>query len=314
MRHVASLLIVAILLPATALAVSLYSSNELMQVLGELDKAPESGYFIVEDGYTRILYHDGDEIRRITRSDDSITEMDGDGERTVMLKDGLPVGERTSSGVDIAYEYSEDGVLRRVTYSSEGQIQRVVQYLTGPTGALAGFFDLTGDDAVFYSGSMLSYRDGDDVSVVPSDASSAFRNSNAAVLEGDVIRQEDGTSLVLEQNGDEVIESLYDPDLRLVRQRVMHDGSTVSQTDWEYDEEGLLTGMRYQEGDSLIVYGYDGNGAVLEQSEYVSGQLYETRSRQDDGTIRAIRYRNGRQYAMITYDKDGSRVLSLEML
>ena len=196
----------------------------------------------------------------------------------------------------------------------DNRILRVVQYLVTPSGSLAGHFDLNGDAAVFYSGSRFSYRTADGVQTASGVDVSAFDDEDATLPVADAIRLDDGTSLLIEESDDNVVESLYDQSLHLIHRKVTRDGELVTQTSWSYDENGHVISMDVVEADVRTIYEYDEDGEVRCQSEYVDGQLREVRMNRDDDTVLATRYRDGVQYARIVYDRDGSRVLSLEML
>ena len=120
----------------------MYSSNAMMQRLDAITAIPETGYFIVEDGDESILYLDGEEVRRVVQRADEVVTSDDNGVNVVRLQDGRPIGETTSDGIDISYEYAENGTLYRAVYSKDNRILRVVQYLVTPSGSLAGHFDL----------------------------------------------------------------------------------------------------------------------------------------------------------------------------
>lgn len=296
------------------LCASMYSSNAMMQRLDAITAIPETGYFIVEDGDESILYLDGEEVRRVVQRADEVVTSDDNGVNVVRLQDGRPIGETTSDGIDISYEYAENGTLYRAVYSKDNQILRVVQYLVTPSGFLAGHFDLSGDAAVFYSGSRFSYRTADGVQTASGVDVSAFDDEDATLPIADAVRLDDGTSLLVEESDDGVVESLYDQSLHLIHRKVTRDGEPVSQTSWSYDENGHVVSMEVVEDDVRTVYEYNEDGEVRCQSEYVDGQLREVRMNRDDDTVLATRYRDGAQYARIVYDRDGSRVLSLEML
>ena len=75
---------------------------------------------------------------------------------------------------------------------------------------------------------------------------------------------------------------------------------------YTYTQAGELSGR--------TVTQYDESGKWKTEHEYSSGQLVSISVRLSDGNVECTRYRNGSEYARIIYDRECTRVLSLEML
>ena len=133
MRRLLPSALLALCCTMPCLCASMYSSNAMMQRLDAITAIPETGYFIVEDGDESILYLDGEEVRRVVQRADEVVTSDDNGVNVVRLQGGRPIGETTSDGIDISYEYAENGTLYRAVYSKDNQILRVVQYLVTPS-------------------------------------------------------------------------------------------------------------------------------------------------------------------------------------
>ena len=147
---------------------AVYSSNALMQTLEILPQAPSEGYYIITDGSTDTLYLDGESVCTLTRSGDTEIRSDASGVTTRVFDGDRLVSVTGPDGEEKRYEYSDDGILERVTTYSDGQAVRVIQYSYAPQTGLSAVIDLSDASASFYSGTEMTYRDGETVRVVDS--------------------------------------------------------------------------------------------------------------------------------------------------
>lgn len=287
-----------------------WSSNVLMQKLSPLPSPPDSGWYIEEDGNTEILYSDGVEVSRLIKEDGQERLEDASGVSMRFFQDGLLVEEVESDGTEYTYTYDDVGNLERLERSKDGIIESVWQYNWTASGGLDAVVEITGDGATFYSGDLIL-----ESGIVHDRRTLGNEVSSDAYIPqcGSAERLEDGSTVVTTETEEGLEVSKYREDLRLESEELIgSDGESVSLATYSYNDDGSTRSVTRQEDGKRTVEIYEGR-RIVQTLEYRNGELYSERTRLDDGTVLETRYRNGQAYATVHYDRDGLRVLSLEM-
>lgn len=303
---------------AFSLHAAVYESNALMQPLRLIPEVPYQGYYIVEDGNERTLYLDNEAVKTVISDETGETTITKDETVERRFIDGRLMSESVISDgrqTDLSYEYSENGILRRIIYSSDGEIYRVVQYNYSPLSGLTAVVDATQDTVSLYEGTSVSYR---------SEGKSEVRDGKNMIMslksgaeisaETDIVYNEDGGFSVRETVSGGLLVSTYDGNL-VLRSEVLSDeeDNVISSKEYIYDRDGELFFIR-ETSDGLINDLYYVEGRLSEKIESTDTGVKNRYVYNEDGTIMCTRYREGKPYAAIHYDSDGRRVLSLEML
>lgn len=270
-----------------------YSSNVLMQKLSVLDEVPQDGWYIVSANGVETLFNGDEEVKSVTRTPDSIITEEGGQRSEKHFSDGRLDYEILSDGTRADYEYSENGILKQIVYSREGEPVRQTEYRFTSSGTLAAVIDKENGQANFYDDDRITYREGDTVQIRDKvlNAVTDSRNENAEredKADGYVLISRDEDGHILKEN------------------HYTFDDVIVESVRYTYTQGGEILGR--------TVTQYDEGGRWKTEHEYSSGQLVNIFVRQTDGTVECTRYRNGSEYARIVYDRDRTRVLSLEML
>lgn len=292
---------------------AVYSSNALMQTLEILPQAPSEGYYIITDGSTDTLYLDGESVCTLTRSGDTEIRSDASGVTTRVFDGDRLVSVTGPDGEEKRYEYSDDGILERVTTYSDGQAVRVIQYSYTPQTGLSAVIDLSDASASFYSGTEMTYRDGETVRVVDSlRLQDGMRAGLIPETEGSIFSSEDGHTVTEPWEGN-VRVSVYDAAWKLTEQRIEDSsGNVLSSSEYTYDENGNRASLTEISADERRVMKYT-DGVLSSMEVYRADELAGSYD-YSGPEIRETRYRNGRPWAEVTYDSDGIRVLDVRML
>lgn len=270
-----------------------YSSNVLMQKLSVLDEVPQEGWYIVSGNGIETLFNGDEKVKSVTRTPDSIVTEEGGLRSEKHFSDGRLDYEILSDGTRADYEYSENGILKQIIYSREGEPVRQTEYRFTSSGTLAAVIDKENGQANFYDDDRITYREGDTVQIRDKvlNAVTDSRNENAEredKADGYVLISRDEDGHILKEN------------------HYTFDDVIVESVRYTYTQGGEILGR--------TVTQYDEGGRWKTEHEYSSGQLVNIFVRQTDGTVECTRYRNGSEYARIVYDRDRTRVLSLKML
>ena len=276
-----------------AVYAQVYSSNVLMQKLSVLDEVPQDGWYIVSENGVETLFNGQEKVKSVTRTPDSIITEEGGQRSEKHFSDGRLDYEILSDGTRADYEYSENGILKQIVYSREGEPVRQTEYRFTSSGTLAAVIDKENGQANFYVDDRITYREGDTVQIRDKvlNAVTDSRNENAEredKADGYVLISRDEDGHILKEN------------------HYTFDDVIVESVRYTYTQGGEILGR--------TVTQYDEGGRWKTEHEYSSGQLVNIFVRQTDGTVECTRYRNGSEYARIVYDRDRTRVLSLEML
>lgn len=270
-----------------------YSSNVLMQKLSVLDEVPQEGWYIVSENSVETLFNGQEKVKSVTRTQDSIITEEGGQRSEKHFSDGRLDYEILSDGTRADYEYSENGILKQIIYSREGESVRQTEYRFTSSGTLAAVIDKENGQANFYDDGRITYREGDTVQI-----RGKVLNAVTESRDDEAEREEtaDGYVLISRDEAGRILKE----------EHYTFDDVIVESVRYTYTQDGEISGR--------TVTRYDEGGRWKTEHEYSSGQLVNIFVRQADGTVECTRYRNGSEYARIVYNRECTRVLSLEML
>ena len=297
-------LLVLMIAAVMELNASFFISNALGQDLGPVENLSGTGYEGEKDGDITRLYLDGELVReRTDDADGSYTITEGNTSESVIYENGIRTSRIVDdNGVNHEYRYSYDGdILRRVTYSVDGELVSIVEYIETPSGKLAA---LAGTEEGYFTPDYYIYeRDGE---YIKAEAHS-FDGSVFDVPSGYTL-SEDGT-----WHGTSVIdgieyERVYSADGLLISERT--EGIF---REFSYDDEGNLSLAVSEEGDIRTETAF-ADGERASERRYIEGKLSSERTFRSDGLIEELRFRDDEPYARILFDRDGLRVLEVENL
>ena len=270
-----------------------YSSNVLMQKLSVLDEVPQEGWYIVSGNGIETLFNGDEKVKSVTRIPDSIVTEEGGLRSEKHFSDGRLDYEILSDGTRADYEYSENGILKQIVYSREGEPVRQTEYRFTSSGTLAAVIDKENGQANFYDADRITYREGDTVQIRDKILNAVTDSRNEEAERED---KADGYVLISRDEAGRIFKE----------EHYTFDDVIVESVRYTYTQNGEISGR--------TVTQYDEDGRWKTEHEYSSGQLVNIFVRQADGTVECTRYRNGSEYARIVYDRERTRVLSLEML
>lgn len=275
-----------------AVYAQVYSSNVLMQKLSVLDEVPQDGWYIVSENGVETLFNGQEKVKSVTRTPDSIITEEGGQRSEKHFSDGRLDYEILSDGTRADYEYTENGILRQIVYSREGETVSQTEYRFTSSGTLAAVIDKEKGQANFYDADRITYREDDTVQI-------RDKVLNAVTDSRDDAEREDTADGYVLISRDEAGRMFKE-------EHYTFDDEIVESVMYTYTQAGELSGR--------TVTQYDESGKWKTEHEYSSGQLVSISVRLSDGNVECTRYRNGSEYARIIYDRDRTRVLSLEML
>ena len=288
--------VLLILLSASFLSAQVYRSNQLYQKLEELPGIPESGYALMVEGQSSVLYLDGNAVASINESvlgTDRINEQ----------KDLITGSVRT--------RIYRDGLLIRETESVDERISETAfTYIDGHLAFCSVIVDGTIVDNIFF---LRSSNSDEPVAVKDSDGlrfmsgSYMFQSgelyeilSSNLVLNGDYEILESGEILVRLEDGCYT----YSPDGLLIK---MEQGTSVTINEYE----GMnLVRSELTDGDSRTVTLYV-DGKENEILDYEDGILVSRTTFPDTGKVQIL-YSNGRELATVYYKIDNRTVDRIE--
>lgn len=294
----------AVILLSMPLHAEAFLSNALGQDLGPLDALTGSGYEGERDGARTVIYSDGEVIReRVDDGNGGYVITDGDTVETVTAEDGQRMLRRVENPDGIhEYRYSyRDGRLSSVTYSVDGELVSITEYVETPSGHLAG---LSGTEEGYFTPDYYLYiKDGEAIK-----AEYHQQGRPAEGVPAGYVLSDDGT-----WHGTSLVDG------REVARVYSSDGLLLSESDgdilmeYAYDDGGNVVSSRRHEGDTVHETEFL-DGERHAERLYENGMLLSERTAMSDGRIEEIRYRDGNAYARILFDRDGLRVLEVENL
>lgn len=276
-----------------------YESNVLMQEKAVTDRLSGSGYELEKNGEERILYLDGEVVKRVSERDGVRTVTDRNS--VTLYEEGRPV-KITREGVDgkreELYEYSPEGVLKRVITVTEDGLESITEYDYTPSSGLSSFRRDDYSDPMYIGRDSTTFiSDGDAVKInVVSGLILRESSTDGYSVEDDTVRVREGSD-----------ELFYSAGTGLLMEKRTGDGTV---TKYEY-RDGELVSEESRKGSEVTL------------TEYLPSLIRTTMK--EDGVIRRIRekgasgitetvYRNSMPYAVITYDSDGKRVLEVRII
>lgn len=275
-----------------AVYAQVYSSNVLMQKLSVLDEVPQDGWYIVSENGVETLFNGDEEVKSVTRTPDSIITEEGGQRSEKHFSDGRLDYEILNDGTRADYEYTENGILRQIVYSREGETVSQTEYRFTSSGTLAAVIDKEKGQANFYDADRITYREDDTVQIRDKVLNAVTDSRDDAEREDTA----DGYVLISRDEAGRIFKE----------EHYTFDDEIVESVMYTYTQAGELSGR--------TVTQYDESGKWKTEHEYSSGQLVSISVRLSDGNVECTRYRNGSEYARIIYDRECTRVLSLEML
>ena len=275
-----------------AVYAQVYSSNVLMQKLSVLDEVPQDGWYIVSENGVETLFNGQEKVKAVTRTPDSIITEEGGQRSEKHFSDGRLDYEILNDGTRADYEYTENGILRQIVYSREGETVCQTEYRFTSSGTLAAVIDKEKGQANFYDADRITYREDDTVQIRDKVLNAVTDSRDDAEREDTA----DGYVLISRDEAGRIFKE----------EHYTFDDEIVESVMYTYTQAGELSGR--------TVTQYDESGKWKTEHEYSSGQLVSISVRLSDGNVECTRYRNGSEYARIIYDRECTRVLSLEML
>lgn len=275
-----------------AVYAQVYSSNVLMQKLSVLDEVPQDGWYIVSENGVETLFNGQEKVKAVTRTPDSIITEEGGQRSEKHFSDGRLDYEILNDGTRADYEYTENGILRQIVYSREGETVSQTEYRFTSSGTLAAVIDKEKGQANFYDDDRITYREDDTVQIRDKVLNAVTDSRDDAEREDTA----DGYVLISRDEAGRIFKE----------EHYTFDDEIVESVMYTYTQAGELSGR--------TVTQYDESGKWKTEHEYSSGQLVSISVRLSDGNVECTRYRNGSEYARIIYDRECTRVLSLEML
>lgn len=296
MRIITFLLISLIM---TSLFPASYESNELGMRLSCKDALDGTGYELSVEDDVEILFKDGCEIRRVERNDDGYVIIDENDSRISITLDDEKriIREESQEGVR-RNNYNDDGLLISSVLSAGDEIISYDSYFYDSSGNLIRLDSL--DFSYVFSDHSFYFGSGDDVSFVPEGMSSAVSSSAA----DGITRMEDGSIVSHESDGKV---RTYSPSGLLMREE--HGDEVRS---FSYSEDGSLSSESIARGHETEIRHYE-NSALKKIEYYDEKELKRVRS-YGDGSIEEKRFRDGKPYAIISYDMDGRTVRDVKIL
>ena len=295
MRIITFLLISLIM---TSMFSASYESNELGMRLSQKEALDGTGYELSVEDDVEILFKDGREIRRVERNDDGYVIIDEGGRISITLDDEKRIiREESQEGVR-RNNYSDDGLLISSVLSAGDEIISYDSYFYDSIGNLIRLDSL--DFSYVFSDHSFYFGSGDDVSFVTEGMSSAV----SSLAADGITRMEDGSIVSHESDGKV---RTYSPLGLLMREE--HGDEVRS---FSYSEDGSLSNESITRGHETEIRHYE--NSALKRIEYYDGDEMKRVRSYGEGSIEEKRFRDGRPYAIISYDMDGRTVRDVKIL
>ena len=294
-------LILTLMVSTSLLSAEVWESNALSMRLKPAMEIPEEGYYLVVDDGTESLYLDGDliSVKKKTSKGFTVTEND---ETSIYTLDecGRPLSIEEGSLVT-RNVYSKDGLLLSSTITDSEGLERVSEYHWSPEGRLMFVEDV--DLSYYLPSTSFHYSVGDDTYSINDESPEVFIE-RLGEEKSTVELQEDESVKLTSPDGRERV---YSKDGYLIHE--VADGIIY---DYIY-EDGILSVSTEEKGRNLTRLLYD--DGILSRKEYhVDGILTRVQTFDEDGFMTEDRYRNGKPYARVFYDRDHKTIRSIESL
>ena len=300
--HRRTLSLILTLMAATSLlSAEVWESNALSMRLKPLADVPASGYYLVVDEESESLYLDGTPVS-VKRNLPNGFELEENGMVSIYTLDecGRPLSIEEGSVVN-RNVYSEDGLLLSSTTTDPEGLERISEYHWSPEGRLLYVEDV--DLRYYLPSTEFHYTFGDYTYSINDETPDVFierlgkEKSKVEILE-------DLSVKLVSNDGSE---RLYSKDGHLVREVK---GDSV----FEYAyEDGMLFKSVETNGRNVTNLFYE-DGLLIRREYLVDGVLLRVQIIEKDGFLTEDRYRNGKPYARVHYDRDQKTIRSIESL
>ena len=147
-----AILLLALPMPLWA---AIWQSNALMQPLAVLEGEPDGGWWLVEEGYQRRLYYEGQLVATEDRSDGTLVRSGVDTEVTITFSGGRPVDEVREDGTRLSYTYRADGTLDSILTTHSDGTSSLTVYDFSPITGLSAVWRIDGDGVWLFSADTL---------------------------------------------------------------------------------------------------------------------------------------------------------------
>ena len=253
------------------------------------------GYELVRDKEGSTLYHDGEAVSSRIETDEGYSIIENGSKREFILDGEGRIREEISGHEIRRNSYSDDGLLLSSALMRDGELAEFSTYYYDSERRISRIDTL--EKSYMLGPDALYFGRGDDISLI---AKGLGRAESAA---SQIERDRDGNIRVMENDG---IIRTYDSLGRITEER---DGE--SSTSYIYDGNGELERQEERVGESLTVSFYGPSG--LERKEYYTSGVLSRRVDYAESIVET-RYRNGKEYALITYDSDGRTIRDVLVL
>ena len=294
-------LILTLMVSTSLLSAEVWESNALSMRLKPAAEILPSGYSLVVEDDAEYLYLDGNPISEKKMTDNGYILTEGD-ETTIYTLDqcGRPLSIEEGSSVT-RNVYSNDGLLLSSTITDSDGIERISEYHWSPEGRLMSVENV---ELTYYLPTTSFHYSVDDYTYSLNDETPEVFIERLGEERSKVEIQEDESVKLISPDGSE---RLYSREGFLVHE--VRDGIIY---DYIY-EDGVLSSSTETDGRNLtrLIY-VDG---ILHRKEYlVDGVVTRIQTFHDDGYMTEDRYRNGKPYARVSYDRDHKTIRSIESL
>ena len=297
-----ALILASIILLSPLHADEWFMSNPLGQKIGAEDSLAGEGWEIHLSESEEVLYDNGRVVEKKVFSEHGYDIFRGDEKTSVTLdSDGRPVAYECG-GEKTTLTYSPSGRLLSSVVTEDGEIRSIRRYFYSYDGSAArteadsSLYIFSSDD--FY----YSLADGEDHVIRKVGGDLYVRDGEDDEEGAEVTESEEGITITISEDESET----WGRDGNIVRRTDA--GGT---TEYFY-EGGSLTLEVRTEGDSVIRKHWD-SGFLEETEVYSSGVIRSVEKWNRDGSRTKDMYRNGKHYATVSYDRDGTTVLDVEM-
>ena len=300
--HKRSLSLFLTLMAATSLlSAEVWESNALSMRLKPLTEVPASGYcLVVEDGIES-LYHDGNAVS-VKRETPNGFELEENGSVSIYTLDecGRPLSIEEGSLVT-RNVYSKDGLLLSSTTTDSEGLESISEYHWSPEGRLLYVEDV---DLRYYLPTTDFHYTVDDSTYSLNHETPEVFIERLGEEKSKVEVQDDESVKLISTDGRERV---YSKDGFLIRE--MKGDSTF---EYVY-ENGILSESIETNGRNVTKLLFD-DGILVSREFLVDGVTARLQVIEKDGSITEDRYRNGKPYARVHYDRDQKTIRSIESL
>ena len=294
-------LILTLMVSTSLFSAEVWESNALSMRLEPLDDVPESGYYLLFDDGEESLYLDGNLISRKSLTSNGFTLTRGQ-ENTIYTLDecGRPLSIEEGSSVT-RNVYSKEGRLLSSTITDSEGLETISEYHWSPEGNLMYVEEVL--VRYYLPSTSFHYAIGDSTFSLNAETPDVFIEKLGEEKSKVEVQDDESVKLLSPGGGERV----YSKDGFLI-----HEVKGSSTFDYVYSD-GMLTESIEVDGNSEIRLYYE-DGSLSGREYLVDGSLTRRQVFEMDGYLTEDRYRNGKAYARVHYDKDHKTIRSIESL